>query len=312
MVAAGCGDHLDFDVTPLDSGFDAGQADMGRVDTGVDVARFDVRDVAIVDASEAGGDASADVTDVTDASDVTAIDATDAHDGAATADVSDVPVATDVHDASTVTDVAPAPWRHTITIDGINDFTAASEQFATTSTAAGYHAYVTWDAMNLYVGYDGPDIASGDMNKWVFVYLDTDPGAGTGATTGVRYNTEAPGMPTGFGAEFYFRWKASNTFQTLEVFGGGAWSTVATAVIATHETGTFVEFAIPLASIGSPARVGVMSLMMNETVSLEASYAGIYASNFADGYFATVPTTTYLRADFASSLAPNDASNRRP
>ena len=54
----------------------------------------------------------------------------------------------------------PTAWKHTITIDGTNDFTS-DEIFTTTSDASGYDAYMTWDATKFYVGYKGPDIAAG-------------------------------------------------------------------------------------------------------------------------------------------------------
>ena len=51
-----------------------------------------------------------------------------------------------------------SPYRHTITIDGTNDFSPTSEKLATTTTSVD--AYVTWDASALYVGYVGSDLGA--------------------------------------------------------------------------------------------------------------------------------------------------------
>ncbi len=321
-----CGDRV---------GFDAGW-DTSQYDSASDVPRTDAADVrgdspdvidappdAIIDAGtdstpEAAIDAARDVTADTsaiDARDVTADTPADtAIDGAA--DVRDATTETGTDASADVRVDAPAdvgpdagpPWRHTITIDGTNDFTAASESIPTTST--GYTAYVTWDATYLYVGYQGADVASAAVTRWVLVFLDNNPGAAGGATSSPTYNTEAVGFPAGFAPEFYLRWRASNDFQTLEQYAAGAWTT-STTVPQTFQTGTFVEFRIPLAAIGSPTRVGITTLMLNEAPGVEAAYAGLYAGNFTDGYHATVPVTAYLLADLASTVAPNSASNRR-
>jgi hypothetical protein len=206
------------------------------------------------------------------------------------------------------------PYRHTIAIDGTNDF-AAADVFTTTS--AGYSAFVSWDDTHVYIGYSGEDIATAapeSANKWVLVYFDTDPGFASGAVTGEQYNTQAPGFPTNFGAEYYYRWKSDDSFEDLQHYDG-AWSTTASVVDASVN-GTYMEVAIPIADLGSPSSIGVVSLMVNETSLAEGAYAGLYDGSFADGYYdvsvAPIPMTKYLHADFASSRAPNDAENERP
>lgn len=205
-------------------------------------------------------------------------------------------------------------YRHTIAIDGTNDF-AAADMFDTTSST--YAAFVSWDDTHLYIGYSGDDIstvAPESANKWVLVYVDTDPGFGSGAVVGEQYNTQAPGFPTNFGAEYYYRWKSDDTFEDLRHYDG-AWSTTA-SVIDASVNGTYMEVALPLGDLGAPASVGIVTLMINETSLSEGSYAGLYDGSFADGYYdaasAPIPITRYLHADFASSRAPNDAANERP
>jgi hypothetical protein len=342
-VSLGCASGNDDEGTSGDASTDTGAHDSSLADTAFGDAPkdstsdgpHDVGDGGAETSSEGGADSGSEAaTDsaVTDSgvdagSDGAADTSTDTHPDTAPDSVaidsgtdtkidsaidSGTDTALDTRDAA---DVVVLGYRHTVVIDGTNDFTATSERFTTTSGAAsGYFAYVTWDAANLYVGYEGADISGTTGtpgNKWVFAYLDTDPGAGTGATSGVTYNTETPTFPTGFGAEFYLRWKCDDTFSTLEMHGGAGWSTVAVSGVTHHRTGTYVEFSIPLATLGAPSKVGVVTLMMNETGGVEAAYAGIYVDNFTDGYHASVPIAHSLLGDFASPLSPNDPSNEK-
>jgi hypothetical protein len=111
------------------------------------------------------------------------------------------PVRTDarVPDATIITDT-PVPYRHTIQVDGTDDF-FAGESFETTS--ASFAAYVTWDDANLYIGYAGPDLSptvTDAVTKWLFVYLDTT--AGSGEPQSEQYNSQRATFPTGFAANY--------------------------------------------------------------------------------------------------------------
>jgi hypothetical protein len=169
---------------------------------------------------------------------------------------------------------------------------------------------VSWDATYLYVGYQGADVNSGSAAKWVQLYLDTDPGGANGATSGLLYNTESPGFPTGFQGDLHIAWKADGSFNRQMFFNSG-W-TDEPAGYAVYRNGDFLKFRIPLASIGNPAKVGVVAFMMNETDGAEAAYAGLYSGSFADGYHALVPISSYLLADFALAYDPNAAENQKP
>lgn len=311
-VVTACGDHIGFDagwdVGPHDTGGDIHPADQREAATVSDTTQDSPGDVA----ADGGIDAARDVTvDVAgdssrDGPQDTREDSPgspDARDVAA-----DVPVdaRTDVPSDTSVE--AGTPWRHTISIDGANDFSAVSESIPTTSL--GYTAYVTWDASNLYIGYDGLDIASGSTTRWVFAFLDVNPGATGGATSSPAYNTESVGFSAGFSPDFYLRWRASNDFQSLEQYSAGAWNPSSTAP-QTFQMGNFVEFRIPLAALGSPTRIGITTLMLNEASLAEAAYAGLYTDNFANGYYPTIPVTAYLLADLTASVTPNSAANRR-
>ena len=200
----------------------------------------------------------------------------------------------------------PAPYRHTIDVDGTSSFTG-DEAFATTT--ASYTAYATWDEERLYLGYLGSDVAAGDARKWLLVYLDV--GAG-GSALGHRYNTQTPSFPAGFRADHYYRWQSSGGIEDVKSWSGTAWETAAAIAPESARGGQLLEVALPLAALGDPERVGVVLLWINETDGLEAAYGGLYDDSFTDGYHATIPVGRYLAIDRASPRPPNDAANRRP
>lgn len=205
---------------------------------------------------------------------------------------------------------AGSPWSHTIAINGIDAFNAGSEQFDTTSTSDGYFAYVTWDQNALYLGYLGSDVGSGSSDRYLFAFIDTNPGAGTGAASSEVFNTQQVDFPAGFGGEFYWKWRADNAGEYFLGYSDSTsvWSVVTPLPTTTEQDGGFVETAIPRASFGNPARIGLITYMMNDTNNEEWTYAGLYMDNFTDGYSpATSPKvlTRYLTIDFSSPNAPN-------
>lgn len=198
-----------------------------------------------------------------------------------------------------VIDGAP-PYRHTITIDGTDDFTA-SETLPTTS--ASFTARLAWDDDNLYVGYAGPDLATNTSDaaqKWLFVYLDTTPG---GETQSELYNTQRATFPAGFGADFYARYKVSGDTTSLEQVTGGDWMTAPPAP-QVGQAGTFVELAIPLAQIAAGDSLRLVTYMINEKMLAEGTYAGLFTDNFVDGYSTNMLLTRAFTADFTSLFAP--------
>jgi len=210
-----------------------------------------------------------------------------------------------------LTDSPPGVYAHRIMIDGIDDF-LSGEQFPTTS--AGYDARVTWDADNLYVGYSGADLdpATADTaTKWLFIYIDVDPGTPNGSLVNETYNTQAATFPAGFRADFYARWKCDQTLVTLEQFTGTtAWTTV--LVPPASRTGSFVELAIPRPTLGTSDKMNVVTWMINEKANAEGTYAGLYTGNFTDGYAANLMVSKFLKIDFAAARDPNDAANQGP
>ena len=203
------------------------------------------------------------------------------------------------------------PYRHTIAIDGSDDFVAL-EQFPTTSGA--YAARVTWDDAHVFVGYSGPDLDPTALDtgfKWLFVYVDFDPGAASGGIDSLRYNTQQATFPAGFGAELYARWKCDASLASIEQRQpDGTYTTIATP--NAQQAGSFVELAIPRVLLGGATQIGLVTWMINEKPNFEGTFGGLYADNFVDGYFPVLPLTKYLRIDFTSPLPPNDPANRAP
>ena len=201
-------------------------------------------------------------------------------------------------------------YRHTIQIDGTDDF-LSSEQFPTTST--GYTARVAWDNDAIFVGYSGSDLDPATVDtstKWLFVYVDVDPGMAKGALVNEMYNTQGATFPAGFRADFYVRWKCDATLLSLKTFSNNTWME-GTAPQAAR-AGSFVEFAIPRSVIVPTDRVDVVTWMINEKNGAEGSYAGIYTGNFTDGYAANLALTKFLKIDFTSARDPNDPANQGP
>ena len=323
VTLLGCASGNDDNGTTSDAATDSGAHDTALADTAVpDAPKDSTADVA--DAHETASEVGSDSTTTDSASETAADSGSDVV--AETAMDSGVDTAADsvvadsaLDSALDVTDVVVLGYRHTIVIDGTNDFTATSERFDTTSGASsGYFAYVTWDDVNLYLGYDGSDVGStAASTKWLFAYFDVDPGASTGSSTGETYNTETPAFPSGFLADYYLRWqsKGSGTsapIVSLKAYSAStsSWSDVV-STITWKASGTYVEMSLPLVDLGSPSKPGLVTFWMNEAAGVEASYAGLYSGNFTDAYHASLPITHWLSADFASPLAPNDPSNEK-
>lgn len=165
---------------------------------------------------------------------------------------------------------SPALAYETITIDGTNDF---GPGIAGTS---GSMWFVENDGTNLYIGVDATDVGGGAATKFVTVYLDTTNGDAQGHNVGVVYNTQEPALP--FEADFHLRWKTDNTYTNLLDYNNGtnSWLDDNTGAnnfgIAAFQAGNFVEFSIPLASLGNPTDVSLVGAMINEQGGAEYTF----------------------------------------
>ncbi len=190
--------------------------------------------------------------------------------------------------------VSPAsadPYRHTIFIDGMNDFNAG-EIFQTTST--GYTSYVTWDDDHLFLGYEGPDVGS-SQGRWLLLYLrGTD-----GTTTGVPYNTQQPALP--FAAKYHLAWKCDGSYRIFKEYSG-TWQDVTDPSFVAWSPG-FVELSLPWSALGGLAGVALVACFINETAGVEWTYAGSPWDCFFDSYDPDYATCHEF--DLGSSSSPN-------
>jgi hypothetical protein len=189
-----------------------------------------------------------------------------------------------------------APWSHTVAIDGTNDFTA-EEQFSTTS--AGYTGWVTWDADDLFVGYEGADVASGTATKWLVVYLGA---TGGGTTAGEQFNHQRPILP--FTATHLVMIRMDFGYFSLRDHDV-SWVEATPAGAAVAHAGTFVEFRIPRASLGAPAALSVHLCMLNEQFPGEWTWGGVPSSSFVDRF--DPDFLHYLQFDLTAQAAPGSS-----
>ena len=184
------------------------------------------------------------------------------------------------------------PYAHTIALDGVNDFTT-NETFQ--SSSSGYTGYISWDANYLYLGMTGLDIAAASATRVVTAYIGGSPGT----TTGLMYNTQQPSLP--FAARYHLAWQTDNTSPKLYVFDGSTW-VVSAATVDAAKSGSFVEFRIARADLGSPSSIRVHLCMLSTAAFAEWSYAAVPSLSFVDSY--DPDYTRYFDFDLLSPAVP--------
>jgi subtilisin family serine protease len=192
--------------------------------------------------------------------------------------------------SATITAKAEAsttPYVHTIVLDKQNDFNtldnlAANETFSTST--ANFFANVTWDANFLYLGYTGADLQPSTpdaSSKWLAFYF----GGTNGTSTGTTYNTQSPTLP--FQAKYHVRWKVDGTYFNRMVYSNGTWTDAGNYPISSVERSGqgYVEFKIPLADLGNPTSLQMLSYLLNEKSNSEWTWAANPAQSIVmDGY----------------------------
>lgn len=201
-------------------------------------------------------------------------------------------------DADTDTDPPTGGWQHTVTIDGnVGDF-GVDETFGTTSGLT----YLSWDATNLYVGIQHPDIGS-DPLHWVVVTL-SDLGAGT--NTGATHGTQTPTV--GFAATHIVRWKADDSFNSLLTWDGSTlvetpfWFGTNGSDFSSNFSTDQAELAIPFSQIGVTDEFLLHVNLVYEGAGYESSYAPTPTDSFVDGY--DPDYTQWFRFDRRSEAPP--------
>jgi hypothetical protein len=178
-----------------------------------------------------------------------------------------------------------ATTYHTIVIDGNNDF-QSDETFSTSSS--GYTAYVTWDSDNIYLGYAGYDIGSGQSNtKWIVFYFDTDahldPTYGNGTLNAIGFNSQNWNLP--FRADYMIQIRTDGGFNALKRFNGTSWVDVTphNMQIFDNNVSNFIEIKIPRASLNNPTKIYLLGYFLNEQTGGEWTYASFPDNSLRDG-----------------------------
>jgi len=194
------------------------------------------------------------------------------------------------------------PWRHTATVDGVADEYVSDETFATTAGTV----WITWDATDLYVATEHPDVGGGGDLHWLVLYLGD--GSGSGTTSGLPHNTQQPDLPTPF--THVVRWKADSSYDSLETWDGAAWVGTANwlgtngSERVENDGTNIVELRIPLAAIGAVDTLDFAMHWVYEGTGYESSYAPTPAVAFADGYDPDI--ASWYAFDLQGPTAPSD------
>ncbi len=201
-------------------------------------------------------------------------------------------------------------FRHTVTIDGINDFFPMSDTFATST--AGTELYVTHDETDLFVGLSSPDIAPQSAgNKFVYFLFSTDPSLVTG-------NALSSDGKARFGTNKAMTWHykeriAGGTYSEYRVGDPAGWANDwGTQNKASNVATGFLEARIALSELGgaAPASLSVTAYTVD--------YAGDGGNGWLYNMFAGATdgsgaqprdVVRHVALTLPAALVPNDASH---
>jgi hypothetical protein len=180
----------------------------------------------------------------------------------------------------------PPPWSAALTVDGAWDCPADAELLTTASAALpSARACVTWTSTDLFIAMRHPDVANGGASHFLVAYL----GDGTGTQTGLRYNTQQPGLP--LPVSHHLRWKPDGSYDSLLRWDGAAWVEVAapylagpSADVAERDGEQVVEWRVPRADLALGRRVDLALGWIFEGAGFESTYAALPADALVDGY----------------------------
>jgi hypothetical protein len=202
---------------------------------------------------------------------------------------------------------ATAVYRHSIVIDGNNDF-LPGEKLSTSS--GGYFAYLAWDASTLYLGMSGGQIPEDDPSVFLLAYLGW-PGVEPRSKVGQAYKAVTPQLS--FDASHYARWQGANKGSSLMKFTSDmTWEeALLTMVGGKHsQKDTFVELAVPFAALSSTMPeaddvVPFVIFLLKETMGSESTFAA--APLVSGGSTATPQLSKHYALKLTDSLSfPNE------
>ena len=204
---------------------------------------------------------------------------------------------------------APCPCLqttpHTITPDGdLGEWCPNTELLQTDARPdPDQNLYLTWDAVNVYVAWEGADWdADGDL--WLYFYT---VGGATGLSTSVNGAHTFP-MGSGSGADYAFVYTSTAGSGLFYDGTGGAW--VAAPFNGTSAfVGNVFEIAVPRSDLGLGATDGMAMMAFAEDEGNDASWASFPTSNPIGTAFVEIIqwTTTgdgVMSNDFTGSNGP--------
>lgn len=170
-----------------------------------------------------------------------------------------------------------AVYRHTIKMDGANDF-LPGETFMTSS--GGYSAFIAWDRSALYLGMQGAQIPKKEQNTGLFAmtYLAW-PGA-SGTMSAQTYSAVSPTLD--FAATHYVRWNGDQSGASVFTYTGpGQWEESKFNNSQGQEfrqNGEFLEMKVPFETsfaepVSAELPLKLVMFLLNETTNAESTYA---------------------------------------
>jgi hypothetical protein len=200
------------------------------------------------------------------------------------------------------TGVVPEPWRFTPTLDGdASDWPAEARSL----NSSGTDTWTAWDDDNLYLAVRHPDVATGGPLHWVVAYVGN---GGPGSTLGVIHGTQEPTLS--FSAAHLIRWKADDSYSSLETWNGAAWTgtTPLFGALGTRaESGEVVEMSVPLATLGVTDTLELYVGLLYEGAPYESTYGASPAGAIAEGSY-DPDYGQHWSFDRTSPLPPSDYS----
>ncbi len=204
-------------------------------------------------------------------------------------------------------------YCHTVPIDGTNDFTAATEELA--SSTAGAQIFISHDDENLYLGLAHSDIIEGGTgNKFVYFLMSTDTSLATG-------NVASSDGKAIFGAagtkRLTYHWKEridGESYSEFRIGDGSDWSTDwTTNDKSVYRTTGLIEASIALTEFGS---IPEHLVITTYTVDYAGDGGNGWLYNMLDGAtdgsgLTPVNLFGYVQLDLPSSLPPNHATHLR-
>ncbi len=187
-----------------------------------------------------------------------------------------------------------------IAVDGQTGDWPAGAWFSTTGGRTG----ISWDADDLFVAVEHPDLGAGPLH-WVVVTLG--PADGSGATEGVGHGTQTPA--TGFGATVVLRFKADASYQSLLTWSGAEWVETPNffgtdgSALFVDTVGDRAELSVPFARLGLGTTFDAHVALVYEGAGSESTFAPTPAASFVDGY--DPDYGAWYRFDRSSGAAPS-------